>query len=59
MAPTCKISFASLVSANGEILILEPGNGSGSTSFLPSSNMCCQCFPVNSLSRQGCCESKF
>lgn len=42
--PAWKISCAYLVSANGEILHWEPENGGGSTSFLPSSNTCCQYF---------------
>lgn len=50
---TWKISCASLVSANGEILHLEPGNRSGSTSFLPSSNTCCQYFCCGSSAWTG------
>lgn len=42
--PAWKINCAYLVSANGEILHWEAENGGGSTSFLPSSNTCCQYF---------------
>lgn len=42
MTPTWKISFASLVSASREILILEPGKGGDSTLLLWSSTTCCQ-----------------
>lgn len=51
--PAWKINCAYLVSANGELLHLEPENGDSSTSFLPSSNTCCQYFSCRSSSWAG------
>lgn len=51
--PAWKINCAHLVSASGEILHLELENGGSFTSFLPSSNTCCQYFSCSSSAWAG------